>query len=106
MFERALFAERSTLQKLLERQQEEVIIDSEPDDEGAEAARNLSRHLALAALDRERRTLNEIEGALQRMKAGNYGVCQMCEGEISTNRLKALPWTRFCISCAERRSPS
>jgi RNA polymerase-binding transcription factor DksA len=56
-------------------------------------------------LDRERRTLQEIDVALERMKAGRYGQCEICGTSIPEARLRALPWTRFCVRCAER-SPS
>jgi RNA polymerase-binding transcription factor DksA len=62
----------------------------------------LARHLILTNLDRERRTLQDIDVALGRMKAGRYGQCEICGNIIPDARLRALPWTRFCVRCAER----
>lgn len=50
------------------------------------------------------RLLREIDGALDRVKIGTYGICEMCGEEISANRLRALPWARYCLSCEEQRS--
>ncbi len=50
------------------------------------------------------RELKEIENALQRLAGGTYGECEACGEPISPNRLKALPWARYCLSCQEKRS--
>src|SRR6056297_2493447 len=41
-----------------------------------------------------------IRAALQRLRAGTYGICVRCEDEISTERLDVLPDTPFCRTCA------
>jgi RNA polymerase-binding transcription factor len=101
VLEQKLWAQREALVARFAQQRSEVFVTREPDDEGAEANENLARHLALAALDRDRRLLNEIESALKRLKAGQYGICDVCEQPIPDIRLRALPWTRVCVSCAE-----
>src|SRR6185437_5858683 len=103
--EKELSTRREALLARFAEQRSEAFLEREPDDECAEANRNLARHLILTTLDRERRTLQEIEVALQRMKAGDYGQCEICGTTIPDARLRALPWTRFCVHCAER-SPS
>lgn len=45
--------------------------------------------------------LQQIDAALQRMADNTYGYCVSCDGEIGFNRLKAVPYTPFCLSCAE-----
>ena len=47
--------------------------------------------------------LRAIEDALARVDLGNYGVCVDCEEEISAARLKAVPWTKVCLSCKEKQ---
>lgn len=41
-----------------------------------------------------------IDAALQRIAAGEYGICVKCGGEIGEDRLAVLPYTPFCRSCA------
>jgi RNA polymerase-binding transcription factor DksA len=43
-----------------------------------------------------------IKAALDRLKAGMYGVCQKCGGTISAQRLKAVPHTAVCRNCFDR----
>lgn len=51
--------------------------------------------------DREAIELVEIDAALERITKGQYGRCESCGGAIGSQRLNALPETRFCIGCAE-----
>ena len=50
------------------------------------------------------RALRLVDEALDRLAAGDYGVCQRCEEKISTRRLEVLPWARYCVRCQERIS--
>ena len=45
--------------------------------------------------------LREIDYALEKIKNGTYGICEGCGVEIPEERLCAIPWTRYCASCAE-----
>ena len=43
--------------------------------------------------------LVEIERALEKIKKGNYGICEKCGKEIEEEKLKANPATRYCSKC-------
>jgi DnaK suppressor protein len=47
----------------------------------------------------ESRELAQIENALERMRTGHYGVCEMCSCKIPVLRLNALPYATLCIEC-------
>lgn len=47
----------------------------------------------------ESRELASIENALQRMREGQYGVCEGCGCSIPMARLNALPYATLCINC-------
>ena len=47
--------------------------------------------------------LRAIEDALQRVENGSYGICVECEEEIAAARLRAVPWTKVCITCKEKQ---
>jgi DnaK suppressor protein len=47
----------------------------------------------------ESRELANIENALDRMKHGAYGLCDVCGGKIPLARLNALPYAVNCIDC-------
>ena len=45
--------------------------------------------------------LAQINRALAPLDQGTYGVCSRCGQPIDSRRLKALPYSDRCISCAE-----
>lgn len=51
-------------------------------------------------LQTERGILEQINDALERIERGEYGICQQCDAKISEERLKALPYTPLCVTCA------
>jgi RNA polymerase-binding transcription factor DksA len=44
----------------------------------------------------------EAREALRRMDEGAYGVCESCGKPIARERLEAIPFTRYCVQCAEK----
>lgn len=47
----------------------------------------------------ESRELARIEIALERMREGQYGICEGCGCSIPMARLNALPYATLCIKC-------
>lgn len=43
--------------------------------------------------------LRDIEGALERIEDGSYGVCKYCKKDIGRKRLLARPVASACIEC-------
>ena len=76
--EKQLLAQKEQLSARINGRMEEVYIDREPDDEAALATDSVTKDMAAATLERERRTLQEIDAALERIKTGEYGVCASC----------------------------
>ncbi|MCU1235338.1 MAG: transcriptional regulator, TraR/DksA family [Candidatus Solibacter sp.] len=47
------------------------------------------------------RQLRMVEEALDRLEAGDYGICLACDEPIAEKRLQALPWARYCVKCED-----
>jgi DnaK suppressor protein len=47
--------------------------------------------------------IDNIDTALTRMAEGDYGRCEACRRPIRIKRLRAVPWTRYCVKCAGQR---
>jgi DnaK suppressor protein len=101
-----LLSEQMELGKRIQNHLGEVHIEYEPDDEAAQATYSVTRDMSAATIERERKTFAELQAALERIDKGDYGVCEACHEDISSARLKALPWARLCISCANSINPS
>jgi DnaK suppressor protein len=54
----------------------------------------------IGLMDSERRILTEIDDALGRIEDGTYGICEGRGEPIPKERLKAIPWARYCVGCA------
>ncbi|MEO1512232.1 MAG: TraR/DksA C4-type zinc finger protein, partial [Planctomycetota bacterium] len=61
--------------------------------------RSLSLDLAAA----DRRLVQEIDDALQRIDDGTFGLCEMTGKPIRAERLRELPWARYSIEAARAR---
>jgi RNA polymerase-binding transcription factor DksA len=60
------------------------------------ATDSYDRDWSLALVSSAQNALYEIDQALNRILDGSYGICELTGKPIETNRLKAIPWTRFC----------
>ena len=47
------------------------------------------------------RQLRLVEEALDRLNAGDYGICLACDQPIPEKRLRALPWACYCVTCQD-----
>jgi RNA polymerase-binding transcription factor DksA len=72
--------------------------DDEHDPEGATIA--FERQQVVALLEQARARLADVEAALARRAAGDYGICENCGRPIAPERLAARPAARTCIDCA------
>lgn len=57
------------------------------------------RNFELRIRDRERKLINKIREAIDRLEEGEFGVCEGCGEEIGEARLRARPVTTLCIDC-------
>jgi DnaK suppressor protein len=67
------------------------------------ASEERDREINYLLTDRDRSKLHSIDQALERIEEGTYGICESCEGEITAERLKAMPFTRLCVQCQSER---
>ncbi len=68
-----------------------------------QASGNNEVHIQLKLKQTDAKILQAIEEALGRFETGTYGVCRDCGGMVAPARLKAIPWTRVCITCKEKQ---
>lgn len=61
---------------------------------------NFEQEFTLTLMATEEDTLTLVEGALERIEEGTYGICTECGARIPKARLNAIPYSPFCIRCA------
>ncbi|WP_435748692.1 TraR/DksA family transcriptional regulator [Microbacterium sp. PMB16] len=74
--------------------------DDEHDPEGVTLSSEWSRLTGLA--EAAASELRQVDDALARMDAGDYGVCANCGRAIPAGRLEARPFAVHCVACAEK----
>jgi DnaK suppressor protein len=62
---------------------------------------NFEQEFALDLMDSEKKLLVEINEALRRIEEGTFGICEGRGESIPKARLNAIPWARYCVTCAE-----
>ncbi len=104
---RLLVDMRDALHKGLAFHSEEALKKSGKDDAGdlsgysqhlADAGTDTAdRDFALSLISNEQEALKEIADAIERMKKGTYGTCEITGKPIPAARLNAVPFTRYSL---------
>ena len=67
------------------------------------ASSEYTQSMVFRLRDREKFLLKKIDDALARIESTTYGICEICEEDISLKRLEARPVTTMCIRCKEEQ---
>lgn len=60
------------------------------------------QEIVVGRLSHTKQRLAQVQAALTRLDEGKYGICARCGNEINPERLRAIPYTAFCVNCQER----
>jgi DnaK suppressor protein len=103
-YKQKLIARRHEIvRKLSEFRNESKEVETDiAQDVADKAESSYTKEFLLSLSDVEREQLFQIDAALKRIERKEFGLCQMCQKEISKKRLNALPWTPYCIGCQEK----
>jgi DnaK suppressor protein len=71
-------------------------------DIGDDSVLDLAESLGLARDLREAQALRAVNLALERIRAGTYGICVDCGEEIPVARLQVEPEAERCVACQQR----
>lgn len=74
----------------------------ESKDEGDMGEATLESELERTSQKRIYQLLELINQSLKKIEIGTYGKCELCQREISLERLEAVPYTPFCSECQKR----
>ena len=104
-YKKKLVARREELLRAIARtQQEGREADEDPTvDLADKAANSYTKEFLFGETHNYRSLLQLVDEALDRIKEGTYGECISCHEELQQKRLEAVPWTRYCIACQEKR---
>jgi DnaK suppressor protein len=75
------------------------ILFEEKGDEADIADSVLGKEMTQELSDTQRKILDLIVLALEKINKGTYGICENCGKIIEKKRLSILPWVRYCVKC-------
>ncbi|HET6611989.1 MAG TPA: TraR/DksA C4-type zinc finger protein [Kofleriaceae bacterium] len=71
-------------------------------DVGDASQRDEATDLAARLSEGEWNTVHAIDDALERIRRGEYGICENCGEAIGAGRLEAIPEATTCVACASK----
>lgn len=104
-FRKRLLTKKDELLRLVSKSEQD---GREADEEGTQdiadkAANSYTKEFLFHQSDDNRRVLQLVNEALDRLKDGSFGLCVACSQEVQAKRLEAVPWARHCIECQEKQ---
>jgi len=104
-FRKRLLAKQEELLRLVSKSEHDGRqADAEATQDIADkAANSYTKEFLFHQSDDNRRMLQLVNEALERLKNGSYGLCVACHEEVQVKRLDAVPWARHCIECQEKQ---
>ena len=107
-YKRLLLKEREKLEKDIKHLEFKTREDSSGDlsthtyhiaDVGTD---NFDKDMNLGLCGTEQEILQKVDDALDKIKSGTYGRCEVCKEDIPQKRLRVLPYARYCLKCQEK----
>jgi DnaK suppressor protein len=104
-YKKKLATRREELLRTIARtQQEGREADEDPTvDLADKAANSYTKEFLFGQTHNERSLLQLVDEALGRIRTSSFGECASCHEELAQKRLEAVPWTRYCITCQEKK---
>jgi DnaK suppressor protein len=92
------------LRGIARTQQEGREADEDPTvDLADKAANSYTKEFLFGQTHNDRTLLQLVDDALDRIDDNSFGECISCHEELQQKRLEAVPWTRYCIACQEKK---
>ncbi|MBI1940219.1 MAG: TraR/DksA family transcriptional regulator [Acidobacteria bacterium] len=104
-YRKRLVAKQEELMRLVAKSEQD---GREADEEATQdiadkAANSYTKEFLFHQSHDNRRILQLVSEALERLKNGSYGLCVACHEGVQPKRLEAVPWARHCIECQEKQ---
>ena len=112
-FKKRLEAEKTRLEELIDEYERELEVarltesssDRSPDPGNAEASSMKMEYAKELSIEQNTADLlSKVDHALDRVAAGEYGICETCGKPIPVERLDVLPYSTQCVECAAKSS--
>lgn len=76
--------------------------DTAGEDIADAGSRTFEREHEMSLANNRRDLIDQLDHALGRIEAGQYGKCESCGNPIAKARLQAFPGATLCVTCKQR----
>jgi RNA polymerase-binding transcription factor DksA len=91
------------IERLKRELQEEIEVATATDDDRVDMAADVYERSKIISLIQSLETkLRSVDHAIEHVKGGGYGICELCGTEIPPERLEIVPETTLCVQCAAK----
>lgn len=94
-----LLAKKEALLRIVGDKKNQELQEKEVGDEVDAASEGEEKEILFGLTDNEKKLLASTEAALRKIELKNYGLCEGCQSKIPFERLRAMPYARYCIKC-------
>ena len=105
-FKKILLEKKAQLEGKVYKMEDDVLKNKEHGvsvDHMADAGTDsFEQEFNLGLIANEEELLREINDALLRIEDESFGDCEACPQPVAPERLKAIPWARYCLDCQEK----
>jgi DnaK suppressor protein len=91
---------QATISEITELQRDRLT-DSAGDDQADTGTKTFEREQEISLANTILERVTQVERALERLDAGNYGWCERCGNPIPVERLAAFPSATLCVTCKQ-----
>ena len=81
--------------------QRDRLADSAGDDQADTGTKTFEREQEITLANNLLERITQVERAIDRLGAGNYGWCERCGNAIPVERLAAFPSATLCVHCKQ-----
>jgi DnaK suppressor protein len=81
--------------------QRDRLTDSAGDDQADTGTKTFEREQEITLANNLLERITQVERAIDRLGAGNYGWCERCGNAIPVERLAAFPSATLCVTCKQ-----
>ena len=72
-------------------------------DEIDDVTQTIEKEMTFDLSSNQKTILKDVDSALKKIENNTYGICELCKRPIEIKRLKAIPYTRYCMSCRQKQ---
>ena len=96
----SLIQKITRLSEMQDQARSSTVSESGDDNQSADSASQIvDKEMTMSVIHKLQDKLDKVTHSLDRIYLGDYSTCSKCNGNISKERLNAIPTAQYCLQC-------